>query len=256
MESPTPESRKRRQSTPPDSESDDDGKKRRGHVADPIGAQKRQLEKLFERIDKPIQLPESSKQSGLMLKPPPDFVRNVSGSSAGAGSGEFHVYRALRRKEQTRVKMMEEESSKEIAQQEFDLKMAKLREEQEARTAKKRAKRQKKKGKTGKKAGAAGDSAREEAGAEASASEGESERSAPFAPPEGEEEGLVSADEAPGSAEHVVGRDDDDRDEVRHGPTAAVGAGGDEPVPSTVATDGSSVKKRLPNVTIVEDFDF
>lgn len=48
----------------------------------------------------------------MKLAPPPEFVRNVSGSSAGAGSGEFHVYRALRRKEQTRVKMMEEEASK------------------------------------------------------------------------------------------------------------------------------------------------
>lgn len=34
------------------------------------------------------------------------------GSSAGAGSGEFHVYRALRRKEYTRLKDMDEQEAK------------------------------------------------------------------------------------------------------------------------------------------------
>lgn len=43
---------------------------------------------------------------------PPDFVRNVMGSSAGAGSGEFHVYRHLRRKEYARQKFIQEKSEK------------------------------------------------------------------------------------------------------------------------------------------------
>lgn len=34
------------------------------------------------------------------------------GSSAGAGSGEFHVYRHLRRKEYARQKSMAEETEK------------------------------------------------------------------------------------------------------------------------------------------------
>jgi hypothetical protein len=42
----------------------------------------------------------------------PDFVRNVMGSSAGAGSGEFHVYRHLRRKEYARQKFIQERGEK------------------------------------------------------------------------------------------------------------------------------------------------
>lgn len=40
----------------------------------------------------------------------PSFVRNVMGSSAGAGSGEFHVYRHLRRKEYARQKTIQQQS--------------------------------------------------------------------------------------------------------------------------------------------------
>lgn len=42
----------------------------------------------------------------------PDFVRNVMGSSAGAGSGEFHVYRHLRRKEYARQKYLKESAER------------------------------------------------------------------------------------------------------------------------------------------------
>jgi len=44
----------------------------------------------------------------------PEFVRNVMGSSAGAGSGEFHVYRHLRRKEYARQKFIQEKAHKVI----------------------------------------------------------------------------------------------------------------------------------------------
>lgn len=62
--------------------------------------------------EKPVILPEPPKQKS--LAPPPDFVRNVMGSSAGAGSGEFHVYRHLRRKEYARQKFIQEKSEKVI----------------------------------------------------------------------------------------------------------------------------------------------
>jgi hypothetical protein len=41
------------------------------------------------------------------LKPPPEMVKNVQGSAAAAGSGEFHVYKHSRRREAERVKQME-----------------------------------------------------------------------------------------------------------------------------------------------------
>lgn len=39
-------------------------------------------------------------------------MKNVQGSSAGAGSGEFHVYKASRRREYERTKLMEEKVEK------------------------------------------------------------------------------------------------------------------------------------------------
>lgn len=51
----------------------------------------------------------------------PEFVRNVMGSSAGAGSGEFHVYRHLRRKEYARQKFIQEKGRKVILIQSIHL---------------------------------------------------------------------------------------------------------------------------------------
>lgn len=50
------------------------------------------------------------------------IVTHILGSSAGAGSGEFHVYRAQRRKEIERLKDMEAEAKEERAQADFELK--------------------------------------------------------------------------------------------------------------------------------------
>ncbi|KAH6789832.1 PRKR-interacting protein [Perilla frutescens var. frutescens] len=74
----------------------------------------------------------------------PVRVSNTSGSSAGSGSGDFHQYRQMRRKEQDRLARMDidYQKRKEIAE------FAQRREERlkaaEERTAKKRLKRQKK----------------------------------------------------------------------------------------------------------------
>lgn len=105
--------------------------------------QRLKLEKLMKNPDKPVVIPEPPRSKS--LAPPPDFVRNVMGSSAGAGSGEFHVYRHLRRKEYARQKFIQGKSEKEKLDDEYHEKIELNRKKAEERTAKKRAKRLKKK---------------------------------------------------------------------------------------------------------------
>ncbi|XP_026499696.2 PRKR-interacting protein 1 homolog [Vanessa tameamea] len=105
--------------------------------------QRLKLEKLLKNPDKPVVIPEGPKQKS--LAPPPDFVRNVMGSSAGAGSGEFHVYRHLRRKEYARQKFIQEKSEKEKLDDEYHRKIEENKRLADEKTAKKRAKRLKKK---------------------------------------------------------------------------------------------------------------
>lgn len=75
----------------------------------------------------------------------PVRVSNTSGSSAGSGSGDFHQYRQMRRKEQDRLARMDVDYQrrKEIA--EFNRRQEERMKAAEERTAKKRLKRQKKK---------------------------------------------------------------------------------------------------------------
>ncbi|KAF2439495.1 DUF1168-domain-containing protein, partial [Karstenula rhodostoma CBS 690.94] len=65
------------------------------------------VEALFAKPDREIHIPGSKFDKS--LAPPPEIVANVQGSSAGAGSGEFHVYKASRRREYERLRMMDEE---------------------------------------------------------------------------------------------------------------------------------------------------
>lgn len=106
-------------------------------------SQRRRIEKLMENPDKLIELPDTSMSIGKKYEPP-DFVRNVMGSSAGAGSGEFHVYRHLRRKEMTRLKEMEESAVVDELNQEYKSKLDAIKREAELRSLKKKQKREKK----------------------------------------------------------------------------------------------------------------
>jgi len=72
-------------------------------------------------------------------------MKNVQGSSAGAGSGEFHVYKASRRREYERLKLLDETAQKEADAAQFERKRREAEEQADAKTAKNRAKRQKKK---------------------------------------------------------------------------------------------------------------
>nr|XP_031835228.1 PRKR-interacting protein 1 homolog [Nomia melanderi] len=108
-----------------------------------IDLQRLKLQKLMKNPEKPVILPERPKAKSTPTVP--EFVRNVMGSSAGAGSGEFHVYRHLRRKEYARQKFIQEKGRKELLDAEYHLKLEENKRIAEEITAKKRAKRQKKK---------------------------------------------------------------------------------------------------------------
>lgn len=107
-------------------------------------SQKRRIEKLLEDPDKPVEIPDSSKHTKKQYEAP-DFVRNVMGSSAGAGSGEFHVYRHLRRKEITRLKDMEESALVDELDTKFKRELDEMKRNAEERTKKRKLKRDKKK---------------------------------------------------------------------------------------------------------------
>lgn len=117
-----------------------------------ISAQSQALEVLFER-QPDIQIPTSTTiapRSASSLAPPPEIVTNVQGSSAGAGSGEFHVYKASRRREYERIRLMEDESKREEADKQWAEKVEESKkkdEEKRSKNAKKRAKAKDRKGK-------------------------------------------------------------------------------------------------------------
>ncbi|XP_055903406.1 PRKR-interacting protein 1 homolog [Eupeodes corollae] len=123
---------------------DGEEKKRRPIIKSATDLQRLKLEKLMKNPDKPITIPETPREKDYM-QTVPSFVRNVMGSSAGAGSGEFHVYRHLRRKEYARQKCIHAKSMREQLDEEYQSKLEKNRLEADAKTAKKRAKRLKKK---------------------------------------------------------------------------------------------------------------
>lgn len=94
---------------PPRPGSSADGAKRK-HATSAVDLQRAQLDKLLKDPSKPAFVPAAPKEK--TIRPAREMMKNVQGSSAGAGSGEFHVYKASRRREYERLKMMEEQSQK------------------------------------------------------------------------------------------------------------------------------------------------
>ncbi|KAK8178178.1 hypothetical protein IWX90DRAFT_378307 [Phyllosticta citrichinensis] len=115
----------------------------------PATAQANQLQALFKNVDKEVNLPNGPKSKKLAA--PPEIVANVQGSSAGAGSGEFHVYKASRRREYERLRMMDEEKRKEDEEREFAQKREEMKRKDEAKTNKNKARREKAKARKQKK---------------------------------------------------------------------------------------------------------
>ncbi|CCX13266.1 hypothetical protein FPQ18DRAFT_313378 [Pyronema domesticum] len=109
----------------------------------PTSAQASAVTHLFKNPEREIVLPAGAKSRS--LAPPPEIVANVQGSSAGAGSGEFHVYKASRRREYERLRLMDEEVRQEEEKLEFERKREEQKKKDEEKTNKNRRRRAKKK---------------------------------------------------------------------------------------------------------------
>ncbi|KAL9108283.1 MAG: hypothetical protein Q9227_006880 [Pyrenula ochraceoflavens] len=109
----------------------------------PSSAASSEITALMSNPDHEIKLPNPT--TAKTLAPPPEIVANVQGSSAGAGSGEFHVYKAGRRREYERMRAMDEQVRKEKESEEWEDAEKRRREADEEKVRKNREKREKKK---------------------------------------------------------------------------------------------------------------
>jgi len=99
---------------------------------------------LFSNPSREIHIPSAATSlTKPALSAPPEIVANVQGSSAGAGSGEFHVYKASRRREYERLRAMDEEVLREGEEKDF----LQRKEEQERRDREKTEKNRQKRAK-------------------------------------------------------------------------------------------------------------
>lgn len=117
--------------------------KKVNHPKSDADLQRIKIEKLMRKPDKAVYIPEPKK--AWKPKAAPEFVRDVMGSSAGAGSGEFHVYRHIRQREFQREAYLDEMDKKQKSDKEYQEILLANKKKAEEATAKKRAKRQRKK---------------------------------------------------------------------------------------------------------------
>lgn len=162
--------------------------------------QRIKLERLMEHPERPVIIPEPAKPR--QPHDAPEFVRNVMGSSAGAGSGEFHVYRHLRRKEYARQKYIDQCAVQDQLDAQFRERVERNRREAEERTAKKRAKRQRRKQKQ-KERRTAGKSGPQRAEDESSSEEDDDEQTT-AADAAAQETASAAAEEGSGDAEETT----------------------------------------------------
>ncbi|KAJ5390412.1 uncharacterized protein N7496_001480 [Penicillium cataractarum] len=111
----------------------------------PVSEHANQIETLFKDPSKELRLPGAPKErTSSSLAPPPEIVANVQGSSAGAGSGEFHVYKASRRREYERLRLMQSEVDREKGDAEWEKQREETKRKDEEKTEKNRRRREKK----------------------------------------------------------------------------------------------------------------
>jgi Protein of unknown function (DUF1168) len=80
------------------------------HARSALEKQRQQLDRLLKDPSKSVVIPPPPKEK--VIRPPREMMKNVQGSSAGAGSGEFHVYKASRRREYERLKALSDSAQK------------------------------------------------------------------------------------------------------------------------------------------------
>ncbi|OAF59183.1 hypothetical protein VC83_04240 [Pseudogymnoascus destructans] len=123
----------------------------------PSSATAANISHLFAKPDAALALANSARSSSspAYSAAPPEIVANVQGSSAGAGSGEFHVYKASRRREFARLKAMDEEVLGEKMEEEYEREKREREDRDREATERRRRKREgrRKNGKGGKEGG-------------------------------------------------------------------------------------------------------
>lgn len=142
----------------------------------------------------------------------------------GAGSGEFHVYRHLRRKEYARQKEMEIESKHDTLNDQYHRKIEENKRLADERTAKKRNKRLKKKAKLKRKKTESKQPDDESGDKESDESDSESDQSSPGKPVETvNKEMETSRDDEAGAinldATDAAERDEPDSEEINEAKT-------------------------------------
>lgn len=69
------------------------------------------MSRLLANPDREVKIPKMASKEKT-LRDPREMMKSVSGSSAGAGSGEFHVYKHARRREYERIALMEDKAKR------------------------------------------------------------------------------------------------------------------------------------------------
>merc|ERR1719318_236615 len=107
------------------------------------------IDKLMEDPKRPVHIPVRRPDRNVNMAP--EFNHNIMGSSAGAGSGEFHLYRQMRRREHNRQAILGYRARRDELNAAYHEKLEDNMKAAEERTAKKRQKRLKQKLKAKKK---------------------------------------------------------------------------------------------------------